>query len=414
MRILYVVHVFFPHFHGGTERHVLNIAEQMQRMGHAVTILTYGIAEPMETFTTDHSGMLLYEYVFNGIPVIAIRHPHLPNDMDFRLNYDGVGNLLNMIHKFLKKFEFDVMHIAHPMKIGESYKVAKTLGIPIILSLTDFWLICPRGRFYKPDYSLCNSPDEGRKCMKECGFKDSILKQYKEAKALFNSVDALISPSKFLINIFKDNGWDTKKIYNIPHGVDYKHINEYGTSSNTSSNIVFGYTGSITKFKGIDLLIESFSAVSSANISLKIYGNIVYNSSFNKSLVEMIHKDERIHLMGTYSHNELPDIMNGIDIVVVPSTTMECYALVVLEALAYKVPIIASDIVGSALDFIKNGENGIIFPINNKSKLTEIIRHISENPSLIKAMKSQIILPARIEEEAFFLENIYKTVQAKH
>jgi glycosyltransferase involved in cell wall biosynthesis len=413
MRILYVVHEFFPHFYAGTERYVLNIAEQMQRMGHTVTVLTYGIAEPIEVFTADPSGIFIYNYSYNGIPVISIKHRQIPNDMGFMLNYNNVGSALDAIKRILRNRIFDIMHIAHPMRLGESYKVAKALGIPVILTLTDFWLLCPRGRFYKPDYSLCNSPEEGKKCIKECEFKDSILQQYKEAKALFDSVDALISPSKFLMDIFKDKGWDTKKIHHIPHGVDYKYINKFRNKKIISRNIVFGYTGVIAKFKGIDLLIKAFSAVPSSKISLKIYGNIVYDPFFNKEFIQMVHEDERIHLMGAYSHDELPRIMSGIDIVVVPSTTIDCYPLVVLEALAYEVPVIASDIVGSAYESIRHGENGMIFPIQNKSELKEIIREISKNPSLVKSMKSHIISPARIEEEAFFIEKTYKTVQAK-
>jgi glycosyltransferase involved in cell wall biosynthesis len=409
MKILYIVHAFFPHYHGGTERYVLNIAEQMQRMGHTVTVLTYGLAEPVEIFTPDTSGILTYEYVYSGIPVIAVKHRQPSGDMGFRLNYDGILNVLALLLRILRTRKFDMVHIAHPMRLGESYKVAKSLGIPVVLTLTDFWLLCPRGRLYKPDYSLCNSPEEGKKCMRECGYKDAILQQYQEAKTLFDSVDALISPSQLLIDVFSDNDWDTQRIYHIPHGVDYKYANTLNHKDTIPRNIIFGYTGTIGKFKGIDLLIEAFHAVRSSNISLKIYGNLIYDPFFNKTLIQMVHEDERIHLMGAYSHHELPRIMSDIDIVVVPSTTMECYGLVVLEALAYQVPVIASDIVGGAREVIRHGENGMIFSIHNKSELTDILRKLTKKPSLIQSMKSNIIPPVCIEEETFFIENIYNS-----
>jgi len=41
MKILYVVHQFFPFFHTGSERLTFDTAKQMQKMGHSVTILTY-------------------------------------------------------------------------------------------------------------------------------------------------------------------------------------------------------------------------------------------------------------------------------------------------------------------------------------------------------------------------------------
>ena len=41
MNILYILHQFFPMHYTGTERHTLDMAKQMQKMGHYVTVLTY-------------------------------------------------------------------------------------------------------------------------------------------------------------------------------------------------------------------------------------------------------------------------------------------------------------------------------------------------------------------------------------
>jgi len=46
MNILYILHQFFPMHYTGTERHTLDMAKQMQRMGHYVTVLTYEPSSP--------------------------------------------------------------------------------------------------------------------------------------------------------------------------------------------------------------------------------------------------------------------------------------------------------------------------------------------------------------------------------
>ena len=43
MKVLFAVHQFFPHHYTGTERVVLNLCRQLQRMGHDVIVLTYAI-----------------------------------------------------------------------------------------------------------------------------------------------------------------------------------------------------------------------------------------------------------------------------------------------------------------------------------------------------------------------------------
>jgi len=407
MRILYLVHDFFPHFHGGTERYVLNIARQMQRMGHSVSVLTYGLKEPPESFTSLSEGVFVKAYSYEGIPVICIRHQKMPENIGLLIEDHEMEKAIEAI---VREKKFNIVHIAHPLRMGSCYKVAKKLGIPVVLTLTDFWLLCPWGRFYKPDYSLCNSPDDGKKCRRECGLGESILNRYNEAKRLFETVDALISPSRFLMEIFRANGWK-RQIYHVRHGVDYKYVETYDRGKKHPGVVIFGYAGLVSRFKGVDLLVKSFSEVKSPHILLKLYGNLIeWEINFCSELNLLLAKDERVRLMGKYSHEELSSIMRDIDILVVPSTTLESYGLVVVEALAYNVPVIASDIVGSAYEFIQHGKNGMIFSVQNPSELAEIIRQIADNPSLVDTLRSNISHPPRLEEEAFMVEKIYKSV----
>jgi glycosyltransferase involved in cell wall biosynthesis len=404
MKILYVVHDFFPNFYGGTERYVLNLSRQMQRMGHCATVLTYGLIDPVESFTAYTKDVLHKSYVYGNLPVISIRHRTIPVDVGFVVEDHAMETAIEAI---LREKPFDVVHVAHPMRMASCFKAAKKLGIPVVLTLTDFWLICPRGRFFKPDFSLCNSPDGGKKCMRECGVSPVIFSRYEEARRLFEAADVLISPSEFLMGVFRANGWD-KKILHINHGVDYKYVNPIGKGNRDSGKVVFGYTGVVGRFKGVDLLVNAFREVRSPNIALNIYGNCVWEDGFDSELNRAMEQDKRIRLMGMYEHDELPHVMSEVDIIVVPSTTLESYGLVVVESLAYGVPVIASDIVGSAYEYIKDGENGFIFPVSKAGALKNIIEAISKDDAIIERLRENISLPPRIEEEAFIVEKVYK------
>lgn len=404
MNLLYVVHDFFPRFYGGTERYVLNIAKQMQRMGHSATVLTYGIEDPSDSFELLQSGVLCKRYVYEGVPVISVRHRTIPAEIGFMIDDEPMERA---IAEIIRGKSFDVMHIAHPMRMACCYRAALNLGILVVFTLTDFWLLCPRGRFYKPDYSLCNSPEKGLKCIRECGVSNSIIKRYEDAKRMFESVDVLLSPSKFLIENYKSHGWD-RQILHINHGVDYSNVRPVLPKDGGSKTVSFGYTGVVTRFKGVDLLLKSFREVRSPDITLKIYGNCVWDTEFNAEVSRAVEEDPRIQLMGKYEHYELPQVMSEIDIVVVPSTTLESYGLVVVESMAYGIPVIASDIVGSAYEYIEDGENGFIFSVDRPNTLKQIIEKISNNPSLIEEMKKKVFPPPRIEEEAFMVESVYR------
>jgi glycosyltransferase involved in cell wall biosynthesis len=170
----------------------------------------------------------------------------------------------------------------------------------------------------------------------------------------------------------------------------------------------FAYMGVVGKYKGIDLLLKSFSNVNSNNIALYIYGNCIGDDGTVDLVHEAERSDRRIRVMGRFDHEELPDILNNVDVMVVPSTTLESFGLVVTESLAYGIPVIASDIVGSAYEFIRHGENGLIFSITAQDGLEKIIREISADPSIVERMRSHISPPPRLEDEAFDVDKIYK------
>ena len=96
-----------------------------------------------------------------------------------------------------------------------------------------------------------------------------------------------------------------------------------------------------------------------------------------------------------------------LDIFVIPSH-WEPMGLTELEAQAMRIPVIASDIVGSAYEYIKDGENGFVFSVSRPDTLKLIIEKISNNPSIIEDMKKKVFFPPRIEEEAFMVESIYR------
>jgi hypothetical protein len=69
MRLLYVIHQFFPDCHSGTEQHCLAVAREARRRGHEPTVLSLHWNHdrerpPIETF----------EAPFDGLRVIRLNH----------------------------------------------------------------------------------------------------------------------------------------------------------------------------------------------------------------------------------------------------------------------------------------------------------------------------------------------------
>ena len=409
MRILYVVHEFFPRFYGGTERYVLNLAQQMQQMGHHPEVLTYGLGDADEAFPESIGALLARRYVHQGVPVVALRHREVPRDLDFRIDDASV---VQAVQALLDRSSYDLVHLAHPMRLGACHHAVRQRGVPLVLTLTDFWLPCPRGRFQKLDLSACNSPEHGEKCLRECRFEPAVRDRYGQARELFDAADAVIAPSEFLIEVVRRQGWQ-RAITRINHGVDCSLVARAAPATPRGGRIHLGYTGVVAPFKGVDVLIKTFMAIDAPHLVLAIYGNILWEGGFRRDLDHWYACDPRIKLMNRYEHEALPEVMADIDVMVVPSTTLDSYGLVVAESFAHGVPVVASDMVGAAHELVRDGENGFIYPAGAPDRLRSLLERVAAEPELVACLRAGITPPPRLEEEAFQVELVYRGVAGR-
>jgi glycosyltransferase involved in cell wall biosynthesis len=341
------------------------------------------------------------------VEVLSLRHRVVPRLVDFTIENEAVAEAIESI---IEKDRIEVVHIAHPMRMASACRAARNKGVPVVMTLTDFWLPCPRGRFFKIDLSPCSSPENGRKCVHDCLLPEATPQRYREALHVFESADALIAPSRFLVGVFERCGW-RRSITCIPHGVDYRLVTP-SHPPRADGRVRFGYIGVLRKFKGVDLLLRSFRAVERDNVELRLHGTLAGDEEFRPELQALVAADPRTRLLGRYDHEDLPAVMAGIDVMVVPSTTLESYGLVLVESLAFGVPVIASDMVGSAYEHLRDGENGFLFPVERPERLRELLDQVAADPAIVDRLRAAITLPPRIEEEAFMVESIYKRLVA--
>ena len=394
MKLLYLVHQFFPKHYTGTERLTLDLCLQMQRMGYHPTVLTYEPDPGVEGFEKLTDKILIKRYLHGAIPVLALKH-------------SGSADICNVFDPSVEEafqklgLDCDLVHVCHPMWLSSIAKACKSRGTPLVMTLTDSWLLCPNALI---DYGfrLCNGPEAGDRCILHC--KLPLKSRYEQAKTLYYMADEVAAASNFLYTLFRSNGWN-RKIKIIPHSVDYRYVKRADISS--QEKITLAFVGSIAWHKGVHVLIKAIRDVHNNNIRLKVYGSPGDQPAYFKALLDLAQGDDRIQFLDPFEIEALPEIMKDISVIVIPSTYYENYPLVMLIALAYKVPAIVSNI-GGMPEVIKEGFNGFLFEMGDTAELTEIIERIAREPGILERLKRNIVLPRRTEEEALDYENIYK------
>lgn len=174
--------------------------------------------------------------------------------------------------------------------------------------------------------------------------------------------------------------------------------------------IVIGNIGGINPYKGTHVLIEALKLLADrSNWKALIYGRTV---DTYQARIERIFSDQRIVYKGPYRFEDIDSIVDTIDIMVLPSTCNDTAPQTIFESLSGSVPVVASRI-GGFPDFIRHGENGLLFEPGNSRDLAQELRKVLEDPSLIGAMEKHIRQPKTLSENTEELRALFTDLVTK-
>jgi len=403
MKILIVVHQFFPEHYTGTERFVLNLCKQLQKMGHTVHVMSYAITEISDFH--EEMGFLIKDYVFQGVSVTLIKHKVIPSDISFNIFFPEMEPIIN---HFFQINTFDIVHIAHTMRMGIVFRVANKRKIPVILTLTDFWLMCPRGIASTTQGQLCYGSSDGKNCIANCyneQVSSLIEKRVDESKQCLQIAHQIIFPTRFLKNMFYRQLYSGSS-HIIRFGIDYGSVRYKKNKIPKKDDVInIGYLSTLLPHKGAHILINAFILANQQNLHLKVFGDPAYNSDYFKYLQD-ISKDKNIDFLGQYHEEDLSSILNSLDLVVLPSIWWENTPLVMLKAMAHKVPVIVSNLPGMT-EIVHDNVNGFVFTAGDSEDLKKRLINIAQDPKILQEIRKKVSYLKRIEEEAFEYECIY-------
>lgn len=131
------------------------------------------------------------------------------------------------------------------------------------------------------------------------------------------------------------------------------------------------FVGRLIERKGIDVLLDAFRRLPAGELWLAGDGPL-------RAMVESeVRRSPRLRFLGYADEERLPELYREADVLVVPSF-FEPWGLVVHEALAYGLPVIATDEVAAADDLIESGVNGFVVATGSPDELAVAMQSVSE------------------------------------
>lgn len=400
LNILYLVHQFFPDAYTGTEKFVLTMAKSMLGSGHRVKVATYSGSEP-DSFPHSHGEVVYREYDYEGVPVIAYRHKGQDPARSFEI---GHPDLVSFAEEVMAEEQPDLLHIGHPMRAMEFMQASLRYGVPYVITLTDFWFICPKGIMLHASRNLCAGPVQGNACLQHCQIQGAE-QRFATHIPLLQAARKILSPSEFLASMMKYSLPDLQ-VEVLNHGINRDPALKNNKVYKHGDALTLFYGGSLNDHKGVHLILEAMALVPSRKLKLKIYGS--GPASYTEKLRQEAAKDRRVELCGLYAENDIPEIYQNVDVAIVPSVWYENYPLALHEALSFSVPALVSNAGGMA-EKVKDGVNGYTFRLGDAAHLASRIRMLLKNPALLNEFKSNLSsdpVPAT-EQEAQSYESIY-------
>ena len=439
MKILQVTNGFPPRNKAGVEILTYNISKELSKK-YEVHVLypVYRKGSGIYLKSFINKNLYIHEIII-GINLIKYLKDFILFEPDsYALSYEN-KRIEKIFEEVLLKIKPTVVHFQHLIGLSVSLPLIAKKYYPTILSLNDFWLICPTTHFLRTTGEICRDPSP-RRCS-ECLFlgflnriqervpfrvvkmNNNFLKIYitcaaknimnraLTVKHIINNVDKIIIPSRTVAEKFIENNFLSEtdlqdRAVILHHGVNTRDIKKLKRVP--SSKLRFGFVGSPSYRKGVHVLIKAFKALKTKDAELLIYGSFnPAKDAYHRFLLEISKDVPNIKFMGSF--NELKEPYSNIDVLVYPSITFEGYGLAVQEAFAAKIPVIASNI-GALNEFVMHMKNGLLFEPGDPDSLAEKMQMLIENPRLIEKLAGGIGTVKSIEDYVIELENIYKEI----
>lgn len=353
-RILLVSHGLPPARIGGAELVTWSLARDLVRRGHAAAVFHRDDApdvSPGLLRRDQHSGVTTY--------ALGVRpgHPSSPHAR-------------GAFARIVQLWQPDLVWVHH--LDGLDLAVASdaiTAGVPLAVTLHDYWWMCPRGQLVREDGSRCPGPDSDRCSACVAPGSPWPLRRWvrratarharwrrRRARTILLDASGVSAPSVHVAR--RHEAWlgrqDVVRMVANPMPTLQRQPPPPGHGP-----LRVGYLGSLIPTKGIETLLRAAHRVPTGTVTLTLHGALPAGRAAAawRHRVRNLAARTGAHLAGPYDPAGVGRLLTGLELVVLPSEWEENAPLVLDEAWAVGRPVLASAL-GGMQELLADGVRG--------------------------------------------------------
>jgi glycosyltransferase involved in cell wall biosynthesis len=290
----------------------------------------------------------------------------------------------------------DIVHVHNtfPVISPAVYYAANEEGIPVVQTLHNYRMLCPAATFFR-DGHVCEEclgkripwPGVVHACYRGSRLTTAaaaaMLATHNYKETWSKTVSAYIALTDFARNKFIQGGFPEEKIFIKPN-----YLQSDPRPGEGRGNYAF-FVGRLTPEKGIETMLAAWKEIGH-ELPLQMAGDGPLAPEVQKASREM----ESVTWLKYLPRAEILERMKNASVLVLPSTWYEGFPMIVAEAFAAGLPVIASNL-GSLSSIVDHHRTGLHFEAGQASSLVEAVRWWLAHPAEAILMRSQ----ARLEYE---------------
>ena len=292
-------------------------------------------------------------------------------------SHKAVADVTALAEKF--RPELIHSHNTFPLISPSLYSVATRLNVPVIQTLHNFRLICPQATLLRNGVQcedcVGNLPWRAivhrcyRNSLPQSAVSSSMIMLHRLLRTWHTKVTRYIVLNQLCRDKFIAGGFPFDLLRIKPNFVDSANEPEW---VHRSGGI---FIGRLSEEKGLKVLAEALSQLPDCQID--VYGK--------GDLQTFVEATSCFHYKGFHAADELQACLRQAAYLVIPSTGIESFGLVAIEAFAAGTPVIASAH-GGLQEIVVHGKTGLLVESGNSEALARAIAFAEDHPAEMKIM----------------------------
>lgn len=287
------------------------------------------------------------------------------------------------VRALIRQHRPEVAHVHNtlPLISPSVYFACDELGVPVVQTLHNFRLLCPAATLFRAN-RVCKACLNGslRPALRYGCYRASRVQTAAVARMLavqrrratyFSKIRAFIVMSEFHRRLFQQQGFPEERLFVKPNFFDRAAVPRHGSGEYAL------YLGRLAPEKGVHVLLQAWTAMPGQPL-------LIAGEGPERGALEEFTRARGlsgVRFLGHCPHERVDSLLRGAQFLALPSIWYEGMPVVLLEAFASGVPVLASRI-GALAALITHGESGLLFEAGAAPSLAAAAKRLLAEPAL--------------------------------